>query len=126
MAPTDSPVTPEPKPAVVWADRPIMVEVVCPNCATGTVLGGPCAFCQGFALVLTLSPSSLAARYIELGRAGAKMLAKRAAWEELGGPGSCPQQDEYGIAMEAMESAFTAVRTHPDFRPDQKEGTHDA
>jgi hypothetical protein len=114
MAPTDSPVTPEPKPAVVWADRPIMVEVVCPNCATGTVLGGPCAFCQGFALVLPLSPSSLAARYIELGRA----MVRHPRCESI--------LDLIAWIEAEVYPVIERVQAHADFRPDQKEGTHDA
>ena len=56
-------------------------------------------------------PSSLAARLIELGRLHIRELVATKYDGEL---------------REAVFQAEEAVRAHPDFRPDQKEGTNDA
>ena len=104
--PSDSPVTPE----------PMKVEVVCPDCdGVGYEYHAEqitCHPCHGKgSRALPLSPPSLAARYIELGRA--------------------VDYAEGHIRLDlslAVEAAIKRVRqhpAHPDFRPAQKEGTHD-
>jgi len=118
--PTDSPVTPE----------PIYAEVVCEDCG-GTGMEAdqdanghrvvvprgkrghrPCWQCDGDGWVgRHLSPSSLAARYIELGRAAVRFYTQY------------PMQ--IAETTQDVVSHLHAVRSHLDFRPDQKEGTHD-
>lgn len=84
---------------------PMRVEVVCPNCTTGTILGGPCAFCQGFALSLPAIPGSLTEAKLRLAEAAVKkgMYVKPPEWDFT------PDQQEWNERV-------AAVRNHPDYK----------
>lgn len=101
---TDSPVTPE----------PMVVEVL--KCPCGAI--DPKEFCCGIQNVGTIAArllrTSLAAAYIALGR-----LAETHIGMFFGPGGKLPKGEL------AYNAAVAAVRHHPDFRPDQKEGTND-
>jgi len=103
---------------------PIRVSVVCDDCAANGLAHGYERLCDGHGIPgcrAILHPSSLAARLIELGRAADALRRWVDGWNE--------DPDEMASDGETEEEAFTAalaaVRNHPDFRPDQKEGTND-